>query len=221
VITYPADEMAVLFLGGVFSSETFENQLILKDMSQHQAVPVRDDHLLFARHNFDNHQAIIRAADTKAAVLTTLLLFLGASTIPLGKDAVPKLRWVWGQGAITSGVYLFSYLVFAATFAWSLVLVYRVVIPRGAAHYQSPRAGHDLLYYEHVLLHQDSAHYFESVGRASPDLILRNLTDQVFELAHICHEKITALHRARMLTAIVFCAWTANTVFGLWIVRWK
>lgn len=35
----------------------------------------------FARHNFDNHQALIRSSDTKAGVTVTIMVFLAASAL--------------------------------------------------------------------------------------------------------------------------------------------
>jgi hypothetical protein len=191
-------------------------------MSQHHASEAPpQEHISFARHNFENHQSMIRAADTKAGVLITLLLFLGASTIPLGRDVVPGLRWVVGEGAIVSGVYLLSYVVFAAGFVWALIEVYNVVSPRGATHYIAPKAGHDLIYYDHVLLHKDNSEYFDAVSRASADLMLRNLTDQVFQLATICKAKMDGLHKVKRPVTFAFFAWVSNTILGFWIMRWK
>ena len=34
----------------------------------------------FTRHNFDNHQALIRSSDTKAGVLVTIMVFLAQRT---------------------------------------------------------------------------------------------------------------------------------------------
>ncbi len=41
--------------------------------------------LQFLRHNFDNHQNLIRFADAKAAAYITLMVFLGASSFPVAK----------------------------------------------------------------------------------------------------------------------------------------
>jgi hypothetical protein len=184
-------------------------------------ITVREDQLTFARHNFDNQQSLIRAADTKAGLYVTLILFLGAVTIPLGKDVVPRLSWVPCGGAVTSAAYIVSYVVFAAGFIWSLMLVRHVVTPRSARHYADPQPGHELHFYKHVLLHRDNAEYFQAVQQAPPELLLRNLTDQIFELAYICDEKMTAVRAARAPITLTFFAWLVNAGFGLWIARWK
>ena len=179
----------------------------------------RDGSLSFVQHNFDNHQALIRAADTKAGFLVTILLFLGASTIPLGKEVVPKLHLTYGVAGLLSCLYIVSYFALTLGFLWALNELYFVVAPRGASHYAAPRPGHDLVFYEHVLLHRDHNHYFASISEASPDLLLRNLTDQVFELAHICREKMTGLKKTKSPIRLAICAWLINIGMGLWIGR--
>ncbi len=191
-------------------------------MSSPEPVPASAEvQVQFVRHNFDNHQALIRLADTKAAAFITLLIFLAASTLPLAKDAIPKLRWVWCRGGLTSGIYLGSYVVFLCAFLWVILLAYKVVQPRGARHYQPAQPGRDLLYFEHVLLHPMPADYLNAVTAATSELILRNLTDQVFELAHICREKMAALTKARLPIFIAFISWLMNVALGLYVLRWK
>lgn len=74
------------------------------------------EHVGFAWKNFDDQQAIIRATDLKAGYLVTFLLFFGASTIPLGKEVLPKLRWGSTGEILASGIYSVAYLIFAAGF---------------------------------------------------------------------------------------------------------
>jgi hypothetical protein len=180
-----------------------------------------DAQIQFARHNFDNHQNLIRFADAKAAAFLTLLVFLGASSFPVAKDAVPKLRFVIGGGALSSVFYLLSCLLFLTGFFWTLSLVYLVIRPRGARFYGSARPGHELMFFAHVTLHSSHEDYFTAVSSASPELLLENLTDQVFELTKICQEKMDFLNRARYPMFLAFCSWAANLVMGLWIIRWK
>lgn len=66
----------------------------------------RSEQIAFARHNFDNLQSLIRFADAKAGFFASFLLFLVASTFPVGKDAIPKLRWILCGGFVSSGIYL-------------------------------------------------------------------------------------------------------------------
>src|ERR1700675_574136 len=127
----------------------------------------------FAWKNFEDQQATIRAADLKAGYLVTFLIFFGASTIPLGKEVIPRWRW----GAVTdlaaSAVYTSSYFVFALGFIWALYLISQVLMPRIARHHKKPVTGRELLYYEHVQRYSDSAAYYEAMTSATPEEMLR------------------------------------------------
>ena len=52
------------------------------DHTPAKSIATMEDQLNFAWRNFEDQQAIIRAADLKAGYLVTFLLFFGASTIP-------------------------------------------------------------------------------------------------------------------------------------------
>ncbi len=54
-----------------------------------------------------------------------------------------------------------------------------------------------------------------------PLALLRNTTDQVFELSHISKEKMDAFHQARYRLWILFSFWALTVVAGILIVRWK
>src|ERR1700732_2845455 len=95
----------------------------------------------FAWHNFEDQQAIIRAADLKAGYLVPFLLFFGASTIPLGTEVVPKMRVGDLAGGVASGLYILTYAWLTVGFVWSLILISRAMTPRIARHHRSPREG--------------------------------------------------------------------------------
>ena len=180
-----------------------------------------EEQIEFAWHNFEDQQAIIRAADLKAGYLVPFLLFFGASTIPLDMDVVPKLRWGDVAGVLASGLYILTYLWLTVGFVWSLILISRALTPRIARHHQSPREGSELLYYEHVLRHKDSAAYYEAVSKAGPEQMLRNITDQVFELSVICKAKLDNLRGFAVSFKWTVLAWCVSTAIGLWIIGRK
>ena len=180
-----------------------------------------EEQIEFAWHNFEDQQAIIRAADLKAGYLVPFLLFFGASTIPLDMDVVPKLRWGDVVGVLASGLYILTYLWLTVGFVWSLILISRALTPRIARHHQSPREGSELLYYEHVLRHKDSAAYYEAVSKAGPEQMLRNITDQVFELSLICKLKLDNLRGFAVSFKWTVLAWCVSTAIGLWIIGRK
>ena len=93
-----------------------------------------EDQLNFAWRNFEDQQAIIRAADLKAGYLVTFLLFFAASTIPLGEQVFPKLRWTLTPAGVVGMLYLATYCTLALGFVWSLYLISHVLMPRIARH---------------------------------------------------------------------------------------
>jgi Family of unknown function (DUF5706) len=191
------------------------------DQTTDRSIAAREDQLSFAWRNFEDQQAIIRAADLKAGYLVTFLLFFGASTIPLGKEVVPKLVWQANRAGIAGALYLITYAALVLGFVWSLYLISHVLMPRIARHHQSPRQGSELLYYEHVIRHRDSAEYFAAVASATPDQLLRNVTDQVFELAQICKSKVDHLRHFSKSFRWTLVAWLISTALGFWITSWK
>jgi len=180
-----------------------------------------EDRVSFAWKNFDDQQAIIRAADLKAGYLVTFLLFFGASTIPLGKEVLPSLRWGNATQMLASGIYSLSYLIFASGFVWALYLISHVLMPRIARHHAKPATGRELLYYEHVVRYENSGAYYEAVAKVAPEEMLRNVTDQVYELSMICKTKIDALRAFSRAFEITLVAWFISTGIGFWIMTWK
>jgi hypothetical protein len=175
----------------------------------------------FAWHNFEDQQAIIRAADLKAGYLVPFLLFFGASTIPLGTEVVPKMRWGDTAGGVASGLYILTYAWLTVGFVWSLILISRAMTPRIARHHRSPREGSELLYYEHVVRYKDSGQYYEAVSKAGPEQMLRNITDQVFELSLICKAKLDNLRGFAVSFKWTVVAWCVSTAVGFWIIGRK
>lgn len=174
----------------------------------------------YAWKNFDDQQAIIRAADLKAGYLVTFLLFFGASTIPLGKEVLPALRWASTGEIAASGLYAASYAVFALGFVRALYLISHVLTPRIARHHARPADGRELLYYEHVVRYENSAAYYEAMAKVSPEEMLRNVTDQVYELAMICKAKVDSLRAFSQAFKITLVAWFISTGAGFWIMTW-
>jgi hypothetical protein len=189
------------------------------DHPRHKSVATMEDQLNFAWRNFEDQQAIIRAADLKAGYLVTFLLFFAASTIPLGEQVFPRLHWTTTAAGVAGAFYLITYCGLAAGFVWSLYLISHVLMPRIARHHQSPRQGSELLYYEHVARHRDSGHYFEAVASSTPDQLLRNVTDQVYELSQICKSKIDSLRQFSTSFKWTLMAWCVSTAIGFWIMR--
>jgi hypothetical protein len=122
---------------------------------------------------------------------------------------------------LASVLYILTYLCLTVGFVWSLVLISRALTPRIARHHQSPREGSELLYYEHVLRHKDSGAYYEAMSKASPEQMLRNITDQVFELSVICKAKLDNLRGFAVSFKWTVLAWCLSTAIGFWIIGRK
>src|SRR3984957_6829157 len=188
--------------------------MLTTDNPHAKPVATMNDQLSFAWRNFEDQQAIIRAADLKAGYLVTFLLFFGASTIPLGKEVFPKVHPAPTMPGIVGTLYLATYVALAIGFAWSLYLISHVLMPRIARHHKAPVRGSELLYYEHVSRHKDSEQYFNAVSSSTPDQLLRNVTDQVYELAQICKSKIDSLRHFSTSFKWTLLAWFISTALG-------
>jgi hypothetical protein len=184
------------------------------------SVPVDDlDKLIqFARHTFDNHQSLIRASDAKAGATVTIMVFLAASALQISKDAIGKLHVQPCSVLLASGLFVLAATGLLVSVLWSFFAVHRVLRPRGA-RFTAAQKGRDLMWQDHVLLHQNNEEYFSAVRASSPELILRNLTDQIFELAHISKEKMDALTNIRILLWLGFASWVALIASGLLLGR--
>ncbi len=179
-----------------------------------------EERLHFAWKNFEDQQAIIRAADLKAGYLVTFLLFFGASTIPLGREVFPKLRLDAVRGP-ASLIYALSYVLSVIGFVWSMYLISHVMTPRAKKHSSEPKPGADLLFFEHITKFESSDKYFEAVSRVEPEQILRNVTDQIFELAQIAKAKLDSLKAFSRSFKLTLVAWFISTAVGFWIMSWK
>ncbi len=184
------------------------------------------EQLVFARFNFDHHQALIRFLDTKAGGIVTLMIFLGATAIPVARDAVHNLSMDPGWRLGVSTAFVASGVGFAAAFICVLGAVEGVIRPRAARQNAQIFPGNaplcprkDLLWQDHVLAHGSEDEYFQAVAAADAALILRNLTDHVFELASICREKMGAVRRASLLMWWVFACWAGILLTGFVLLR--
>jgi hypothetical protein len=173
----------------------------------------------FARHDFDNHQSLIRASDAKAGATVTIMVFLAASALQISKDAIGKLHLQPRPVLLASGLFVLACIGLLVSVLWSFIAVHRVLRPRGARH-TSAQKGRELMWQDHVLLHQNNEEYFSAVRAAPSELILRNLTDQIFELAHISSEKMKALAGVRFLIWTGFASWVVVIASGLLLERY-
>lgn len=179
------------------------------------------DRLGFARHVFDNYQALIRSVDTKAGALLGLALFFAASVFPISKDAVAHVSLRTLAFALTSSVFLLSGAAFVLLFLSLMNVLGHIVKPRGARFYSNGSKTENLIWQEHIIKHSDNSSYFAAVSTVAPNVTLRNLTDQIFELAHISTEKMSAINAGFRLLRYLAFSWITNVISGLALIGWK
>ena len=182
---------------------------------------VVDRRIQFVRHNFDNYQSLNRASDTKAAVYVTMMVFLAGTSLGVVKDATAKLCWFPSRMALLSGIFLIAVISLFIAILRTFVMVHRVLKTRGPRFDLEGEKTTNLMWQDHILLSPSSVAYFEAVQEASQRTILRNLTDQVFELAHISSEKMDALRSARRASFVAAWSWAALIGFGMILLSSK
>lgn len=174
----------------------------------------------FARHVFDNYQALIRSVDTKAGALLGLALFFAASVFPISKEAVGRVSLGTAALGLVSTVFVLSNACFFLFFLSLISAVGRVIKPRGARFYKNVNEEAHLIWQEHIINYGDNASYFNAVSAATPNIILRNLTDQGFELANISKEKMGAINTGFIRLSWLALSWILNVILGLILVGW-
>jgi hypothetical protein len=170
----------------------------------------------FARHSYDNQQAIIRQLDAKAGVFITLLVFLATGTLSVAKDVSTKLHWS-GSGAVTSWIYIGTGVLLVLAFlitAWS---VQRVIRPRGSEHKSLSRG---LMFAADILKHGDPERFHSEMEDVSEPALLKSLTGEIFQLSAIVQQKTAALRFARWPTMTCFAAWALNSIAAIYILTW-
>ena len=93
-------------------------------------------------------------------------------------------------------------------------------MPR-TSHAHPPQAGRDILWQDHVLIHASDQQYFDAVKKADSEVLLRNLTDQIFELAHISREKMINIQQSRRASLWAAGSWIVTMIAALILLRWK
>jgi hypothetical protein len=172
------------------------------------------EQIVFARHIFDNYQALIRSLDAKAGALLAVGVFLGASSFPVFKDAVTHLTMKTGIYKVISGALIASGGLFCVVFIILLHCLSVVVRPRGARFYKQKESLNHLIWQEHTAKHGDNVSYYQAVYQANSPVILRNLTDQIFELTQISREKMGAINSAFKVLYWLGMFWVLSVITG-------
>jgi Family of unknown function (DUF5706) len=181
--------------------------------------PVRNlnSQIEFAKHNYEDHQNIIRHLDVKAGVFVTALAFFLMNAPLAARDIVGKLRWS-GPGSAWSAVYLISGLALVSSFLATAACIQRVIRVRG---FKASGKARGLLFANDILQFDTPDQYYAATEEADEQTLLKNYTTQVFMLSKIVQQKAEALRFAGWPTAICFTAWVVNVSTALYISTWR
>ncbi|MBI3934445.1 MAG: hypothetical protein HY316_07105 [Acidobacteria bacterium] len=171
----------------------------------------------FARHNFDNLQALARFGDAKAGAIFAIVIFLVGTTATTLRDAASHMSAQELPRIVRLGFWG-SWGLFAVTAIILARDLYRVVLPRVASHYLQPDKNRDLMYWKHILLHDSNESYFQTLRTIDETGELRNISDQVYELAHIVNAKMNYLNRAQEALKICVAFWIAGIIWAMTIL---
>jgi hypothetical protein len=170
----------------------------------------------FTRHNFDNFQSLVRLADAKGAGIITIWILMVGSTLSIGRavfNTVPWCQWKIWYVIFTIIMAFFGILLIVLA-----VLVFQqVFLPRSPKHYADVIPERDLMCFEHVLNHRTQDSYRDAIENMNPSLELRNLSDQVYELAHIVNQKMAGLRSCYKWLIFSLILWFVLAALSLFI----
>jgi Pycsar effector protein len=166
----------------------------------------------FARHNFENLQSLIRFADAKAGALAGYVFVLVGTGGNLFIKALDRFHL---SGSFWRGVLDTIFCIgWTAFLAIAAVVVLRrllgVVLPRSAEHYDKVDHSRNIMYWEHIALRANNEAYAQDVARCDNATELRNLSDQVYELAKIVGAKMKAVDSVRSPVIWMTLSWVVG-----------
>lgn len=174
----------------------------------------------FSRHNFENLQSLVRFADAKAGALAGLVFVLIATGSSLFQKALDKVHFSLPCWRAALGFLFWTSWAAFAVIAILFVLkrLLSVVLPRPAKHYSGVDHSAHLMYWEHVALRPDSKAYYDDVAKLDAAAELRNLTDQVYELAGIVQAKMQTIKSVRGPLIWMTLSWSVGTLSAILVI---
>lgn len=159
--------------------------------------------LEFAWHTFEHQQRTIRHLASKAGVFVGLPIFLLTDLLSVARETGSRLHW-YGKGMILSWTYVGSFAVFGISLLFTIWSVQQVIRPRVSSKAPSETG---LIFQRDILTYSGPQAYHEALAQTSEHVLLRDLTEQVFELVQIIKAKTHALRLAWLPT--IFCVLSA------------
>lgn len=141
----------------------------------------------FALESFKNIQQLIQFTDQKSGAILVVSGLVLTVFLEFSKNLVFR--------SISFG----SIVIFIFGFTTAFLLVYTIYLsifkilrPRLAKHYHVNELS--LIYFNHLAKISDREEIFQKFKNLNDDIILKNITDQIFEVSRILDAKITELH---------------------------
>ncbi len=145
----------------------------------------------FALESFKNIQELIKFTDQKAG---GVLVVIGLE-LTVFLSCIDKLDFHKNYLTLFSITTILLGMITAFLLIYTLYIsVFKILRPRLANHY----SGYDLslFYFNHLASMTDKTGMFDQFKNTDDDKILRNFTDQIFEVSKICNTKINELHKS-------------------------
>ena len=145
----------------------------------------------FALESFKNIQDLIKFTDQKSGGV----LVIAGLELTIFLSCIDKLDFKHSYLSPIAIAVIILGIITVFLFTYTLYLsIFKILRPRLANHY----SGQDisLFYFNHLASMTDKTGMFNQFNSVTDDLILRNLTDQIFEVSKILNTKINELHKS-------------------------
>jgi hypothetical protein len=143
----------------------------------------------FALESFKNIQELIRFVDQKSGAVLLVSGLIMTAFLEFSKNLIFNFESITSTGAFTflfgvSTVLLLIYVIYLS--------IFKILRPRLAKFYSD---GDSLFYFGH-LAHMDRNNILENFKNLDDATILKNLSEQIFEVSRILDAKSNELHNS-------------------------
>ncbi len=145
----------------------------------------------FALECFKNTQELIRFVDQKSGAVLVVSGLILTVFLEISKALIFQFQPISWAGFLT---FLFGTTTTLLLIYVIYISIFKILRPRLAKHYAATELS--LLYFNHLAQVNDKSAMFMQFKKLDDDVILQNITDQVFEISKILDNKIIALHHS-------------------------
>lgn len=146
---------------------------------------------IFALESFKNIQELIRFIDQKSGAV----LLVSGLILTVFLEFSKVLVFDFDSFSYASVVTFAFGLTTSASLIYTIYLsIFKILRPRLAMHYCGNECS--LIYFNHLSIMTDKPTMFEEFKKLDNESILKNITDQIFEVSKVLDKKIIELHNA-------------------------